>query len=131
MHRERELGKGFLFVQSDSTLAELSLPIPIGSDGQPMAKTRSVLLHYLTVGEYDSEVCRDDFELAAVRDLLRKAVDDYDERASLVVLMRFRCGHVALGTVPLVPDYGIAQSLGQSYYANTGPGPIQLNIDDV
>eukprot|EP00586_Coscinodiscus_wailesii_P000264 CAMPEP_0172483932 /NCGR_PEP_ID=MMETSP1066-20121228/11175_1 /TAXON_ID=671091 /ORGANISM="Coscinodiscus wailesii, Strain CCMP2513" /LENGTH=235 /DNA_ID=CAMNT_0013248137 /DNA_START=36 /DNA_END=739 /DNA_ORIENTATION=+ len=106
------LGRGFLFLQSTCTLAQLSLPQPVSSDGRRMAETRSVLLHFLTLGEYDSELCRDDFELACVRDELKRMVEEggYDETKELVVLMRLRCGHVAVGKVPLVPDYGICVS---------------------
>lgn len=90
-----------------------------------------MLLHYLTVGEYDSEVCREDFELAAVRTKLQEAVDTYDVQTSVVVLMRFRCGHVALGISPLVPDYSICKSLGKSYFENNTAGALQLNLDDM
>lgn len=131
VHKEATLGKGFLFMQSDCSLAELSLPVPISSTGQPLLKARSVLLHYLTVGEYDSEVCRDDFELTAVRTKLQEAVAQYDSHESVVLLMRFRCGHVALGVAPLVPDYAICKGLGQSYYADSNTGALQLNLDDV
>mmetsp|Transcript_25345 Transcript_25345/g.35718 ORF Transcript_25345/g.35718 Transcript_25345/m.35718 type:complete len:266 (+) Transcript_25345:125-922(+) len=127
------VGKGFMFVQSDCTLAELSLPTPSkNSYGQPIQRTpRAVLLHFLTVGEYDSEVCKDDFELASVRTKLQNAVEEYNDKASVVLLMRFRCGHVALGVAPLTPDYGICKSLGKSYYADSTAGALQLNLDDI
>lgn len=131
VYKESILGRGFLFVQSDCTLAELSLPFPKCSSGQQMSKIRAVLLHYLTVGEFDSEVCREDFELAAVRSKLKEAVDNYDVRTSLVLLMRFRCGHLALGVVPLVPDYNICKNLGKEYFENSTAGALQLNLDDL
>jgi hypothetical protein len=131
VHKESILGRGFLFVQSDCTLAELSLPLPKSSCGRQMSKIRAVLLHYLTVGEYDSEVCREDFELAAVRSKLQEAVDNYDVQTNVVLLFRFRCGHVALGIAPLVPDYAICKSLGKEYYANSTAGALQLNLDDL
>lgn len=131
VQKESILGKGFLFLQTDCTLAELSLPLPKNSSGRQMNKIRAVLLHYLTVGEYDSEVCREDFELAAVRSELQRAVEKYDVKTSVVVLMRFRCGHVALGVVPLVPDYAICKSLGKEYFENSTAGALQLNLDDI
>lgn len=131
VQKEGILGKGFLLLQSDCTLAELSLPLPKSSTGRPINKVRAVLLHYLTVGEYDSEVCREDFELAAVRSKLQEAVDAYDVRTNVVLLMRFRCGHVALGVAPLVPDYVICKSLGKEYYGNSTAGALQLNLDDI
>lgn len=121
IHQSQTLGQGFLFVQSVCTLAALTVP----------GLGRSVLLHYLTVGEYDAEVCRDDFELTAVRTALQQAVNNYDDRKQLVVLMRFRCGHVALGMVDLSLDYVLCQQLGREYYQNVTAGALELRLDDV
>jgi hypothetical protein len=136
VHKATMLGPGFLFVQGTCTLAEMSLPSGFHFPGQQQQnrKQRSVLLHYLTLGEFDMEVCRDDFELAAVRDSLQQTVEQHNHETDMVVLMRFRCGHVAVGTSPLVPDYGLCKSLGQTYYgsgAGASSGAIQLNLDDV
>jgi hypothetical protein len=130
VHKLSILGKGFLFIQSECTLAEASLMLPKNAQGHAMG-VRSVLVHYLTIGEYDSEICRDDFELAEVRDKLQEAVDSYDQESKVVVLMRFRCGHVALGTAVLVPDYGICKSLGKDYYTDSTAGALQLNLDEI
>lgn len=127
--KSQSAGRGFLFVQSNSSLAVLSLPGPILSNGRRCKYQRSVLLHWLTMKEYDSEVCRDDFELAGVRRGLKELVDSYDETAEVPVLMRFRCGHVATGTVPLVPDYNLCVTLGKDY-EEVGDA-LQLNIDDM
>ena len=124
------LGKGFLFIQSECTLAELSLLLPKNAKGHTLGM-RSVLVHYLTVGEFDSEICRDDFELTEVRTKLHEAVAQYDEQTTIVLLMRFRCGHVSLATTPLFPDYGICQRLGKDYYKNSSAGALQLNIDEM
>eukprot|EP00548_Thalassiothrix_antarctica_P007208 CAMPEP_0194132416 /NCGR_PEP_ID=MMETSP0152-20130528/2896_1 /TAXON_ID=1049557 /ORGANISM="Thalassiothrix antarctica, Strain L6-D1" /LENGTH=158 /DNA_ID=CAMNT_0038827471 /DNA_START=234 /DNA_END=713 /DNA_ORIENTATION=+ len=130
VHKSQKLGRGFLFVQSECTLAEVSLMVPKNSQGLLISQ-RSILVHFLTVGEYDSEICRDDFELAEVRSTLQDAVDSYDEQSNVVILMRFRCGHVALGIAKLVPDYGICKSLGNNYYKNSTAGALQLNLDDM
>jgi hypothetical protein len=127
--RTATLGSGFLFVQSDSTLHDLSPLIPKNAYGQ--AQMRSILLHFLTLGEFDAELCRDDFELAAVRTKLQEAIDTYDDEKQVVLLCRFRCGHVALGKAVLVPDYGICKSLGQDYYSENAIGAVQLNLDDL
>jgi hypothetical protein len=125
-----ELGRGFLFIQSESTLATMSLSTPKNSYGQSTG-IRSLLIHFLTLGEYDQEVCRDDFEMAAVRTDLQKEVQQYDVEKEVVVLMRFRCGHVALGTALLVPDYRICQQLGRDYFGSGSAGALQLNLDDL
>ena len=131
VHKSYDLGKGFLFVQSPSTLAELSLPIPRFPSGKMMPGTRSVLLHYLTLGEFDQELCRDDFELTSVRSELTKIVDTYNKQEDMVVLMRFRCGHIAIGTAPLVPDFRVCRSLGNEYFGNSAANSLQLNLDDM
>mmetsp|Transcript_19441 Transcript_19441/g.55938 ORF Transcript_19441/g.55938 Transcript_19441/m.55938 type:complete len:285 (+) Transcript_19441:33-887(+) len=131
VHKAHNLGKGFLFLQSPSTLAELSLPIPKLPNGTMMPGIRSVLLHYLTMGEFDQEVCRDDFEMTSVRKSLTKVVEEYDDKEEVAVLMRFRCGHVAVGVAPLVPDYGVCKSLGKEYFGEGMEGALQLNLDDV
>jgi len=143
--QQNEKQRGFLFVQSDSTLAEMSLPKPILANGRPMTKPRSVLLHYLTVQEYTDDLCRDDFELVTVSGELQNAIskcevnDDARKRKKYVLLMRFRCGHVAVGIVPLIPDYGLCVMLGEQYYGNSDGkegddalgGAVQLNLDDI
>jgi hypothetical protein len=130
VHKASTLGRGFLFVQSDNTLATMSLALPKDCYGRHIPN-RALLLHYLTLGEYDSELCRDDFELTEVRPKLQEAVEDYDEQKEIVVLMRLRCGHVAVGRATLVPDWGVCRKLGLDYYAESGAGALQLNIDDL
>lgn len=130
VHKTSELGNGFLFIQSDTTIQDLSIAIPKDRTGRSMT-TRSVLMHYLTLGEYDAEVCRDDFEMAVVRPKLQELVQDYDEQNEVVVLLRLRCGHVAVGKATLVPDYRICKKLGQDYYANNPAGSVQLTLDDL
>lgn len=132
VHKASTVGRGFLFVQSDSSLAVMSLPAPILSNGRRYPKQRSVLLHWLTMKEYDSEVCMDDFELAGARNELKSAVETHDEKVEVPVLIRFRCGHVAVGIAPLVPDFKLCAVLGKEYYGSgQGDGALQLNIDDI
>lgn len=129
VHKMQQLGKGFLFIQSELTLAQMSLTVPQDTQGR-MIEGRGVLLHYLTLGEYDSEVCREDFELTEVRTTLQQAVAACEEQTQLVLLMRFRCGHVAVGVTPLVPDINICRALAAQYYADSDPPALQLHIDD-
>ena len=58
VHASRTSGRGFLFVQSDSSLAVMSLPVPVLSNGRKYSKCRSVVLHWLTIKEYVSERLR-------------------------------------------------------------------------
>jgi hypothetical protein len=127
--RSAELGRGFLFLQTDRSLQDLSPYIPKDCTGRTV--TRSVLLHFLTLGEFDSEVCKDDFELALMRKPLQEAVKSYEKEKEVVILCRFRCGNTALGKAVLVPDYKICKKLGQDYYAENSAGALQLNLDDM
>jgi hypothetical protein len=129
VHKSAELGRGFLFVQSDATLKELSIAIPKDITGR--IAMRGILLHYLTLGEFDAELCKDDFELTSARSKLQEAVNAYDDETEVVLLWRLRCGHVALGKAVLVPDYNICKQLGKEYYADNPAGAIQLNLDDL
>jgi hypothetical protein len=151
-------GRGLLFVQCTDSLACMSLSIPRDVYGQwfimpppPMTqleneqnnelpssrlykpRTRSVLMHHLTMGEFNAEVCREDFELAVCRDSLQRLVDTYDEKSQMVILTRFRCGHVAVGVANLALDYNVCLKLGADYYGNLPKhsGAVQLNLDDL
>lgn len=127
--RSAELGRGFLFLQTDRSLQDLSPYIPKDCTGRTV--TRSVLLHFLTLGEFDSEVCKDDFELALMRKPLQEAVKSYEKENEVVILCRFRCGNMALGKAVLVPDFKICKKLGQDYYSENSAGALQLNLDDM
>ena len=122
--------KGFLFLQSDSSLAEMSLPIPILANGRKFNKQRGILMHFLTMEEYKDELCKDDFEMVTVGKELAKAVEEYKQKEELAIMMRFRCGHIAVGLTKLVPDIGLCSSLGKEYFEKAGSA-VQLNIDDV
>jgi hypothetical protein len=127
--KTQELGNGFLFVQSNNTLQDLSLHISKDTTGRILE--RSVLMHFLTMGEFDVDLVSDDFEMAAVRTELQKLVSTYNQKKELILLFRSRCGHVALGKGVLVPDYGICKKLGQDYYSENTAGSVQLNLDDI
>ena len=141
----RKLGRGFCFLQSPNSISQIEWPLVVFSvfmqtsqqnesdDSSNQQKAlRSVFIHFLTLGEFNSDLCRDDFKLAAIRDELSKAVNEYDPKKELVVLMRFQCGHIALGVIKqLVPDYGICLRLGEDYYAETDTNALQLNLDQM
>jgi hypothetical protein len=128
--RAKDLGRGFLFLQSDKTLQDMSAYIPKDFMGRSTG-TRSILIHFLTLGEFDSELSKEDFELSLVRTKLKEAIDIYDDGKEVVLLFKFRCGHMAVGKAVLVPDYNICEKLGQDYYADNPSGALQLNLDDM
>lgn len=127
--KTQELGKGFLFIQSNCTLAQLSLTIPKDTTGRIIE--RSILMHFLTLGEFDADVISDDFEMAATRTKLKELVNMYNSEKEVVLLLRLRCGHLSLGKGVLVPDYQICKKLGVDYYAENTAEAVQLNLDDL
>jgi hypothetical protein len=131
VYKESTLGRGFLFLQGDQSLVTLSLAIPKDVYGHPIQQTRGIMVHYLTLGEYDAELCRDDFELATVRNELTHAVNTYDPQTEVVLLMRFRCGHVAVGKAQFAMPHGSFRTLGTQFFAEQDAACLQLNIDDV
>ena len=132
LQQSKQIGRGFLFIQSDASLSVMSLPGRIMSNGREYYKQRSVILHWMTTKEFTEEVCLDDFELAQLTKELRSCVEEYNEQVEVPVLMRFRCGHCAVGLAPLVPDYKLCLTLGKEYYGQgQGQGGLQLNIDDM
>lgn len=140
VHHSQTLGRGFCFVQSPFTLNQIALPHQVYSKlyaGQQQQQSRNVLIHYLTLGEYDAELIKDDFELTSVRNTLTTLVNEYDLEKELVVMMRFRCGHVSVGIIrTIVPEHRICKSLGMDYFGNDSGGEggiqaLQLNLDDL
>jgi hypothetical protein len=130
VHQSRTLGRGLLFVQCTVTLATMSLGIPVSMSGEPLKERRSLLVHFLTLGEFDVEVCREDFELATLRPQLSDAIERYDPDKEVVLLLRFRCGHLAVGIASLVPEHSVCVRLGQEYFGVHGTDPLQLDVDD-
>ena len=142
VYKYSELGRGFLFIQSNQTLKNLSFQAipnkdeygyPVNNGHNSASGGRAILMHYLTMGEYDIEVCRDDFELTLVRTKLQNLVDTYDPETHVCLLWRLRCGHIAVGKAILVPDINICKKLGMDYYADNpaSAGAVQLNLDDL
>jgi len=66
-----------------------------------------------------------------VRGKLIEAVEKYDELKQMVILMWFRCGHVAVGKASLMLDYNACKQLGKDYYQDVTAGALELHLDDV
>ena len=58
---------------------------------------------------------------------LTAAVEAADHDTQVVVLAKFRCGHVSIVTTPLVPEKRVCNALAAGYMDKT---TIQLNIED-
>lgn len=119
-------GRGFAFLQATSTAQELFIPRPI--DAQGRARDRSVLIHFLTWGEFVSVVLEDDFEYTVARDALEEALKVYDPETEYLVLLKLRCGFLAVLRVPLVPNAGACRRLAEDYQWAEKTS-VQLELD--
>ena len=115
-----------LLKTEEHPLASFVFEAPRDAFGRPL--NRLVVLEYLSVPEWKEHVCKDDFELAAIRPNLERAVAEYDPLSQIVVLVATRCGFVGVVVAPLVPDRAISAALGAQYeYA--AKQKIGLNVD--
>ncbi|KAG5179902.1 hypothetical protein JKP88DRAFT_297774 [Tribonema minus] len=119
------IGPGFVFVQSPNSLLELNYMGPVTSAGR--ALQRSLVLHYMSPGEFVEAVMQDDFELMTVRTPLEAAIAAADAQREVVVLMRARCGYICVVTMPLVPEIAVCRALAGDY---EGRDALQLNLDE-
>ncbi|CAM9780055.1 unnamed protein product [Chrysoparadoxa australica] len=119
------VGRGLLFLQSRNTIAELAYLAPVDIHGKLLQ--RSLLLHYLTMGEFVDAVLQDDFELGTVKEPLEQAVASYDMESEIVVLLRTACGYLAVIKMPIVPDLGVCKALASDY---AGKDALELRLDD-
>lgn len=53
-------GRGFVFVQSECSLAELALPLPVDCSGKRLELPRALFLHFVSIAEYDEELRREE-----------------------------------------------------------------------
>ncbi len=78
-------------------------------------------------GEFVSVVLEDDFELTFAKEALERALATYDPATHYVVVLKLRCGYVAVLRIPLV-GVGLCRSLAADYHYAEHP-ELQLNID--
>ncbi len=120
--------RGFCFVQSPCSLAQLALPAPRDCAGRPLEEGRSVILHFVTLSEFETEIAPRDAALTArVGEPLTEAVARHDDRSQVAVLLRTGCGYVGVAIVPLVPEWRVCKALAADYEQHSA---LQLNIDD-
>lgn len=62
-----------------------------------------------------------------IRSPLEAAVEASNPKKEVVVLMKARCGYMAVAVLPLVPEFPVCRQLGVEY---VGKDALQLNLDD-
>lgn len=62
-----------------------------------------------------------------IRTSLEAAVASYDQKKEMVVLVRARCGYMAVVVMPLVPELAVCRQLGVEYREKDA---LQLNLDE-
>ncbi len=121
-------GEGCVFVRSNATLLEwIYEPSTLTHLGQEL--DRHLEFQYLTLGEFDGLAFEDDFEMAAVRPSLEKALQEYDREKQVVIVFLLRCGYFGCITLPLIPEYGVCKNLASQYAYASLDGPLRLNLD--
>ena len=125
-------GPGFIYLQSPHTLEAFSFLGPGVRDTRgpihpTRATSRTVILNYLTLGEFPN-LTSSDFEVAQILPDLHRAATTMDCKTDVLVLVKFRCGYLGVLTVKIVLGYDACLALGQDY---TGQESFQLNIDDI
>lgn len=65
--------------------------------------------------------------IQVIRSPLEAAVEGYNPKKEVVVLVRARCGYMAVMVIPLVPEWVVCRQLGAEYLEKDA---LQLNLDD-
>lgn len=131
----RTAGRGFVFLQSDTSLDVLSLPTgspPIDCAGRPLVQARCVLMHYVTLEEFDTEISQALPALLPARRALVEAIDKYDDTGEAVLLVHFGPSpdnsFTGVAIAPLAPDVAVCRAMGAEY---AGKDALQIDLDDL
>mmetsp|Transcript_21856 Transcript_21856/g.65513 ORF Transcript_21856/g.65513 Transcript_21856/m.65513 type:complete len:281 (+) Transcript_21856:130-972(+) len=119
-------GPGALFLSSPNELEDFFCEGPVTRHGDPAR--RRVDCTHVTPKQFDEELVAKDFELALARRALGAAVEKCAADASRApLLVRFRCGYVAVFTTQIVPDVRVCNVLASDY---ENQAVLRLNLDD-
>ena len=131
LHHAEASGGGFLFVQSECTLAELALPAPRDCHGSALTRPRSLVLQHMALEEY-AEFCAHmggaaQRQGAPSQECMAAAVAARGEE-ELVLLLRTGCGMSAALLTPVVPELRVCRTLAADY---AGKEALQLDLDEL
>lgn len=126
VHHRDQRGQGALFVQSPQPLEDFFFEPNVTSNGNRVF--RVLFLSFVTQSEFDSDITSADFELALAGAALKRAVEaSKQDESKAAILLRFRCGYVAVIICTLVPDLQVCRALASDYIGKT---QLQLNVDE-
>ena len=121
-------GRGLIFAQSSATVREHGLGADVTTLPFGGARAERVLFAtFLTLKEYFTEITAHDFEMGLPRPELEAAVGFYKPEEEAVVLVKFRCGHLLLARMVLVPSGPACAALATEYVERP---TLQLCLDD-
>ena len=83
-----ERGRGFVFLQSEVSRATLGLPAPRSPCGRLLEHRRSLILHHVTLAEFDGEICDAFPGLGGARPALAAALAEAGAAPKLVGLLQ-------------------------------------------
>ena len=119
---------GLLFIQANCTLDQLFFSMASTDPITSEKLNRIIRMEYLTSGEFDGVIFEDNFELAAVRPSLEKALEEESSEERIVCVLLLRCGYLSCFAIDLVPNSKISGFLAVEYkYAEMEQ--LALNID--
>lgn len=122
-------GEGFLLVQSSRPLLDFVL-LEASVDyrtGEPYS--RELLMTYMTSDEFSGSMAKSDPRLQAVVPLLSQALGSVNREVDMVVMAKFRCGHLCVLEMPFVPGKQVLAVLATEYGYGT-MDTLQLNVDE-
>lgn len=81
----------------------------------------------MTPNDTAARVCLMRGNCQVIRDALEAAVEGYNPKKEVVLLVRARCGYMAVVVMPLVPELAVCRLLGVEYAEKDA---LQLNLDN-
>ena len=122
-----ESPRGAVFVQLGCTLTQLALPAPRDCFGVVLPPgERSLLLHWVTLAEFDAEIVLTSPAFARARPMLAEAIAKHDDETEVVTLVRAHCGFVAVVVQMLVPERRVGITLAKEF---EGREAVQIDLD--
>ena len=122
-------GGGFVFLQSNNTLEQLSMPGNTLRDcrGPTLPErrvSRQIFMRFMATSEF-RDLAGDDFEMMQLQKPLLDASKDHDSKRYIPVLFRARCGFVAVFLSNIALGYEQCRRLGWEDMSAV----VQLNLD--
>eukprot|EP00658_Telonema_sp_P-2_P047963 TRINITY_DN36508_c0_g1_i1.p1 TRINITY_DN36508_c0_g1~~TRINITY_DN36508_c0_g1_i1.p1 ORF type:complete len:303 (-),score=69.11 TRINITY_DN36508_c0_g1_i1:225-1133(-) len=119
-----EDGRGFVFVRSPNSMAELFFHGSSDQIGRRLE--RSLMVQYLDMEDGMNALVQEIPGIQQIVPIVSQCIQEYDPQLHVVVVFLSGCGYLTCLKVNMVPDWGIACELSSDY---NDKERIQLNVD--